>query len=107
MTSLKRSLAANQIIVALITLPILGISRSALTCRRPQTASSARNAPRRYRGDCPMLSYEFDSYHGQEDHAQQQPPVPPTLDVGGAVRALAIPDRHIDDLQTILGGAEQ
>ena len=42
----------------------------------------------------------------KHDHAQQQPAVPEARDVGFAVFARGVADRHFGGLQVELGGAE-
>src|SRR5271157_2225508 len=40
-------------------------------------------------------------------HAQQKPAIGKTADVGGSIGPLAVPDRHLDDLQIQLGRPKQ
>ena len=54
-----------------------------------------------------MWSGEFEFAGGEEHHAQQQPAVAPALDVGRAVGAFLVADRHIGDLQVEFGGAKE
>src|SRR3954469_24109656 len=50
---------------------------------------------------------ELDPPGGEGAHLEQEPAVAPALDVGLAVGALAVADRHLDELQVELGRPEQ
>ncbi len=53
------------------------------------------------------LSNKLDASCGEEDHAQQQQAVAPSLDVGDAVGALPVADRPVDDFAVEFGRAEE
>src|SRR5262245_62900191 len=52
-------------------------------------------------------SHELDPPGRHGAHLEEQSAVPPAPDVGRAIRALAIPDGQLDELEAELRGAEQ
>lgn len=50
---------------------------------------------------------ELELAGGEHKHAQEQPAVPPALDVRRAVGAVPVADRHVHDLQVQVGGSEK
>lgn len=49
------------------------------------------------RGTCQLwTSYKFDPLSGKKGHQQQQPTVPPALDVDGAVCPLPVSNRQVN-----------
>ena len=52
-------------------------------------------------------SYKFDPLGGKKGHPQQQPTVPPALDVGGAVRPLPVSNRQVNYFVIELGYASE
>src|SRR5450759_4403827 len=52
-------------------------------------------------------SAKLEPTRGKNDHLQQQPAVPPALNVRFSIPAGTIANRHLHDLMTLAGGAEQ
>src|SRR5208282_3408566 len=54
----------------------------------------------------PVPLDELETHAGEHHHSDQQPAVSPARDVGLAVSALCVANRHVNDLQIELGSAE-
>ena len=52
-------------------------------------------------------SYELDTPRGKQHHLEQQPTVPPALDIGRAVSSPPVTDGYLNDSQIQFGSAEQ
>src|SRR4051812_24921212 len=56
---------------------------------------------------CRNLARAAELAKGEPGHPREQPPAPEPADLGLAVRAVAIADGHLDDLEVLLRGAEE
>src|SRR5438445_3134673 len=73
-----------------------------LRAKKPQRAGAGASSSARRTG-----SDELQPRGGKRAHPYQQPAVAPALDVRRPVGTLAVTDRHLDDLQSELGCAEE